>query len=69
MPIYETSSAEQIEWILGDSGAKALFVETEEHAPAVEEVRERLPDLAHVWTIDAGGVDELAAPAPTSATT
>ncbi len=59
VPIYETSSAEQIEWIVGDSGAKALFVETEEHVARVEEVRKRLPDLAHVWTIDAGGVEEV----------
>ena len=30
VPIYETSSAEQVEWILSDSGAKAIFVETEQ---------------------------------------
>ncbi len=28
VPIYETSSAEQVEWILGDSGARALIAET-----------------------------------------
>jgi long-chain acyl-CoA synthetase len=31
VPIYETSSAEQVEWILSDSGAVAAFVETEGH--------------------------------------
>src|SRR5579859_3732454 len=31
VPIYETSSAEQVEWILTDSGARALIVETPAH--------------------------------------
>ncbi|MFI0487325.1 AMP-dependent synthetase/ligase [Actinomadura sp. 9N215] len=59
VPIYETSSAEQIEWIAGDSGAKAVFAETAEHVAAIEGIRGRLPGLAHVWGIDAGGVDEV----------
>ncbi|TDC14062.1 long-chain fatty acid--CoA ligase [Actinomadura bangladeshensis] len=59
VPIYETSSAEQIEWIVGDSGAKAVFAETAEHEARVAEVRGALPGLAHVWGIDAGGVDEV----------
>ncbi|TDC67729.1 long-chain fatty acid--CoA ligase [Actinomadura sp. GC306] len=61
VPIYETSSAEQIEWIVGDSGAKAVFAETADHIARVEEVRERLPELAHLWGIDAGGIDEVRA--------
>ncbi len=61
VPIYETSSAEQIEWIVGDSGAKAVFAETAEHEARVAEVRDRLPGLAHVWGIDAGGVAEVTA--------
>ncbi len=32
VPIYETSSAEQVAWILADSGAVAAFVETLENA-------------------------------------
>ncbi|MEV0664347.1 AMP-dependent synthetase/ligase [Actinomadura luteofluorescens] len=59
VPIYETSSAEQIEWIVGDSGARAVFAETEAHVATVEEIRDRLPGLAHVWAIDAGGVAEV----------
>ena len=38
VPIYETSSAEQVEWILGDSGARALIVETPEHLQAAADV-------------------------------
>ncbi|WP_409240035.1 AMP-dependent synthetase/ligase [Streptomyces sp. PA5.6] len=59
VPVYETSSAEQIQWILGDSGAVACVVELDAHNAAVESVREALPALKHVWQIDAGGVDEL----------
>ena len=59
VPIYETSSAEQIAWILSDSGAVAAFVETDEHAADVEGVRADLPGLREVWTFDRGAVDEL----------
>ena len=45
VPIYETSSAEQVEWILADSGAVAAFVETDAHRRRVEAVRDRLPAL------------------------
>ncbi|KAB1943060.1 AMP-binding protein [Micromonospora sp. ALFpr18c] len=59
VPIYETSSAEQAAWILADSGAVAVVVETARHADLVAGVRDRLPELDHVWQIDLGGVDEL----------
>ncbi|GAA4230176.1 AMP-dependent synthetase/ligase [Actinomadura meridiana] len=61
VPIYETSSASQIEWIAGDSRAKALFAETDEHVQTVAGIREQLPDLAHVWCIDRGAVEEVTA--------
>ncbi|MFG1892627.1 AMP-dependent synthetase/ligase [Micromonospora zamorensis] len=59
VPIYETSSAEQAAWILEDSNAVAVVVETEAHAALVAGLRHRLPELNHVWQIDQGGVDEL----------
>lgn len=61
VPIYETSSPAQIAWILSDSGAVAAIVENEGHLGKVEESRSDAPDLRHVWTIDAGGLDELRA--------
>lgn len=61
VPIYETSSASQVEWIVSDSGAKALFVETTDHARTVSEVRDTLTSLEHVWQIDANSLDELVA--------
>ncbi|SEF61397.1 long-chain acyl-CoA synthetase [Actinacidiphila yanglinensis] len=59
VPVYETSSASQVEWILADSGAVAVVVESQPHEEAVESVRERLPQLKHVWRIDAGAVRGL----------
>ncbi|MDX3075230.1 AMP-dependent synthetase/ligase [Streptomyces sp. NPDC088354] len=61
VPVYETSSAEQIEWILSDSGAVAVVVESEAHEKSVESVRERLPQLKHVWRIEGGAVETLTA--------
>jgi long-chain acyl-CoA synthetase len=61
VPVYETSSAEQVQWILADSGAVAALVETEDHAKTVAQVQIGLPELREVWVIDAGGIDELVA--------
>jgi long-chain acyl-CoA synthetase len=60
VPVYETSSAEQVEWMLGDSGAVAAFVETEDHAKTVAQVSVGLPALRDVWIIDNGDLAELA---------
>ena len=61
VPIYETSSAEQVGWILSDSGAVACFVETPAHAAHVEEAKAAAADLRRVWGIEAGALDELVA--------
>ena len=59
VPIYETSSAEQVEWILGDSGARAAIAETDQHAAIIAERPGPAAGAAHVWRID--GLDEVAA--------
>jgi long-chain acyl-CoA synthetase len=59
VPIYETSSADQIAWILSDSGARSVVVETAEHAAAVDSVRDEAPELGSVWVIEDGGLDTL----------
>ena len=62
VPIYETSSAEQAEWILSDSGARAAFVETAAFERLIGEFRDRVPALEHVWVIEPGqeaSVDSL----------
>lgn len=62
VPIYETSARDQTRWILADSGAVAVVVESARHAETVAAVRGEAPDLAHVWTMDAGDLDDLASP-------
>ena len=59
VPIYETSSAEQLQWILSDSGAVACFVETPAHEEALADVRSELPKVDKSWVIDAGAIDDL----------
>src|SRR5262249_17322635 len=59
VPVYETSSAEQVQWILSDSGAVASVVETPVHAATVDSVRDRLPELQHLWQLEDGAVDTL----------
>ncbi|MFJ4101945.1 AMP-dependent synthetase/ligase [Amycolatopsis japonica] len=59
VPIYDTSSAEQVHWILSDSAAKGVFVETDEHLATLESVKGRLDGLEHTWQIDAAAVDHL----------
>lgn len=59
VPIYETSSTEQVQWILSDSGATAVFLETVDHGAALAEVRDNLVGLGSVWTIEAGDLDRL----------
>jgi long-chain acyl-CoA synthetase len=61
VPIYETSSAEQVQWNLGDSGAVAILLESAAHQQTFESVRGELPHVTGVWQIDAGGLEELAA--------
>ena len=59
VPIYETSSPDQVAWILSDSGATAVLVERDEHAEAVASVRDQAPDLQSVHVIDDGALDTL----------
>ena len=49
VPIYETSSPEQVDWILNDSGSVALIVETPQHRELVAPVIP--PHTRHIWTM------------------
>src|SRR6516225_4489492 len=52
VPIYETSSDEQVEWILSDSGARALVVETPAHLQTAAQALRAAPDVERVWQIE-----------------
>lgn len=59
VPIYDTSSVEQVRWIVGDSGAVALVVETPTMAAEVAAVVGDLPLCRDVLVIDDGAVADL----------
>ncbi|MCX2183306.1 AMP-dependent synthetase/ligase [Streptomyces sp. SKN60] len=59
VPLYPTSSAYQIRWILQDSGAAACVVEDAAQARLVSNERRQLPSLGHLWVLDTGAVDQL----------
>lgn len=61
VPIYETSSPAQIQWIMEDSGATALIVESAEHFTRADEVRGDLPLVREVWQLHLGAIDTLTA--------
>lgn len=58
VPIYETSSVEQVSWVLSDSGAVAVFAENAQRASVIREAQ--VATLEAVWVLDAGGLDGLA---------
>src|SRR5205085_5634195 len=60
VPLYETSAPDQIRWILSDSQAVGVVVETPDHADVVATLRADLPHLGHVWVIEAGDLNDLA---------
>jgi long-chain acyl-CoA synthetase len=52
VPIYQTNSPEECEWVISDSGASAIFCEDESQLAKVAAVRDRLPHLTHVIVMD-----------------
>jgi long-chain acyl-CoA synthetase len=59
VPIYETSSEEQVQWMMQDSGAVALFVETNKHLETVHSVRTSLTSLIHIWNMEDNAINHL----------
>ena len=64
VPVYETSSAEQLAWILEDSGAAVAIVESDELRALYDTVRDLAPACREVFTIEptdgVAGLDRLA---------
>ena len=61
VPVYETSSPSQIQWILSDSGAVACIVESQDHSARLDEVRADLPLIRSAWSMHLGDLDKLVA--------
>ncbi|MEV5881770.1 AMP-dependent synthetase/ligase [Streptomyces sp. NPDC052020] len=61
VPVYPTSSAEQVEWIVRDSGARHVVTETAEHTATVLTGTAGHPGPPRTWQLDAGAIDDLTA--------
>ncbi|MEU6376093.1 AMP-dependent synthetase/ligase [Streptomyces sp. NPDC046909] len=59
VPIYPTSSRDQVEWILRDAGCVGVVVEDEQSVMTVGSVCAALPLLRHVWQLDDGSLEQL----------
>ncbi|TQL78945.1 long-chain acyl-CoA synthetase [Stackebrandtia endophytica] len=59
VPVYDTSSAEQIHWILSDSEAVAIITELDAHTKLVESIRDSVPQVANLWEIESDGLRKL----------
>src|SRR6201996_4138142 len=64
VPIYPTNAPSECAWVLGDSGATVAIVEDAGQLAKIEQVRDELPALGHVFALDGSGdgsLDALAA--------
>jgi long-chain acyl-CoA synthetase len=52
VPIYQTNSPKECEWVLGNSEARAVICENADQLAKVLEVRERLPALEHLIVME-----------------
>jgi long-chain acyl-CoA synthetase len=57
VPIYQTNSPKECEWVAGNSEAVAVICEDAEQVAKIVAVRENLPDLRHIVVIDPAGTD------------
>ncbi|MFD7715038.1 AMP-dependent synthetase/ligase [Streptomyces sp. NPDC059814] len=59
VPVYPTSSAEQVLWMLHDAEVSAVMVEHEDHAMTIASVIDQLPQVKRLWQLDTDAVSEL----------
>ena len=59
VPIYETSAPSQLLWILEDSAAVAVILETADHFARFDEVHPELPLIHSVWQMDLGDLKKI----------
>jgi long-chain acyl-CoA synthetase len=59
VPIYPTNSPEECEWVVGNSGAKAIVCEDAEQIEKLQQVRDRLPALETILAVEQSGAGTL----------
>ncbi|HUB73468.1 MAG TPA: long-chain fatty acid--CoA ligase [Solirubrobacteraceae bacterium] len=57
VPIYQTNSPEECQWVISDSGACAIVCENDEQLAKVAAIREQVPELRTVIAMDAPAED------------
>jgi long-chain acyl-CoA synthetase len=61
VPIYQTNSPEECQYVLENSDAKAVIVEDDEQLAKIREVRDRCPALEHVILMTGEAEDAISA--------
>jgi long-chain acyl-CoA synthetase len=64
VPIYQTNSPDECQYVLENSDAKAVIVEDDEQLAKIQEIRDRAPKLEHIIRMEGAGggaisMDEL----------
>src|SRR5262249_50167650 len=59
VPIYQTNSPDECQYVLENSDAKAVIVEDDEELAKIDEVRDRTPKLEHVSRMEGSGGDAI----------
>src|SRR3954471_4334331 len=60
VPIYQTNSPKECEWVAGNSEAVAVIAEDAAQVAKIIEVRDALPHLKHIIVMEPEGADESA---------
>ena len=55
VPVYPTNSPKECAWVLGNSGSRAVFCESQSQRAKIDQVRDELPDLKTTIGIEDGG--------------
>src|SRR5919197_5091780 len=59
VPIYQTNSPDECQYVLENSDAKAVIVEDSEQLAKIAEIRDRTPKLEHVIRMEGTGGDAI----------
>ncbi len=59
VPIYQTNSPEECQYVLENSDAKGVVVEDSEQLAKIDEIRDRVPKLEHVIRMEGSGGDAI----------
>jgi len=59
VPIYETSSAHQVQWIMSDANVVATFFEAQRTLYPFNEIATNVPDMTRSYIFADGALDEL----------